>query len=49
MRLTPLHDDFGVMIEGIDLRIVTATSHYPRIREAFEDHEARMSLVSNLR
>ncbi len=84
MRTTPLHDDFGVMIEGIDLRTVTATSHYPRIREAFEKHsvllfrdqclddeahlafgrlfgiveireknrqghEARMSLVSNLR
>lgn len=31
-----LHDDFGVEIEGIDLR--DAASHYVRIREAFEAH-----------
>ena len=31
-----LHEDFGVEIEGIDLR--DAAAHYSRIREAFEEH-----------
>ena len=31
-----LHDDFGVEIDGIDLR--DAATHYARIREAFEEH-----------
>ena len=31
-----LHEDFGVEIDGIDLR--DAATHYSRIREAFEEH-----------
>src|SRR5262245_55871844 len=36
--MTPLHPRFGVEIDGIDLRTVTAESGYPEIREAFEAH-----------
>ena len=36
MRTTPLHDDFGVEIHGVDLRVVTAEMIYPEIRALFE-------------
>lgn len=38
MRLTPLHPRFGVCVEGVDLRSVTAEAGYPAIRAAFEEH-----------
>src|SRR5215813_11381739 len=38
LRLRPLHADFGVEIEDVDLRKVTAAEGYPAIRAAFEEH-----------
>ena len=38
MRTTPLHDDFGVEVSGVDLRIVTAEMIYPELRALFEEH-----------
>lgn len=38
MRMTPLHDRFGVEIHDVDLRRVTADKDYPEIRAAFEAH-----------
>jgi alpha-ketoglutarate-dependent 2,4-dichlorophenoxyacetate dioxygenase len=38
MRTTQLHPDFGVEIDGIDLRRVTAASGYAEVRTAFEAH-----------
>ncbi len=38
MRITALHDRFGVEVHGVDLRRVTARSGYPEIRAAFEAH-----------
>lgn len=38
MRVTPLHQDFGVEVDGVDLRDVTADSGYAEIRAAFESH-----------
>ncbi|MGH6717987.1 MAG: TauD/TfdA dioxygenase family protein, partial [Alphaproteobacteria bacterium] len=38
MKLTPVHPRFGVEVEGVDLRQVTAHAGYPEIRAAFEEH-----------
>ena len=38
MQTTELHPDFGVEIDGIDLRQVTAQKGYHDIRAAFEEH-----------
>ena len=38
MRTTPLHDDFGVEVHDVDLRVVTAEMVYPEIRVLFEAH-----------
>ena len=38
MKTTALHHDFGIQVDGIDLRQVTADSGYPAIRELFETH-----------
>lgn len=38
MKMTPLHRDFGVEIEGVDLKDARADHLYPEIRAAFEDH-----------
>jgi len=38
MRMTPLHDRFGVEVHDVDLREVTAETGYPEIRAAFEAH-----------
>ncbi|MEX2648857.1 MAG: TauD/TfdA family dioxygenase [Alphaproteobacteria bacterium] len=38
MRMTALHDRFGVEVHGVDLRQVTGESGYPEIRAAFEEH-----------
>ncbi len=38
MRMTSLHDRFGVEVHGVDLRRVTATAGYREIRAAFEEH-----------
>lgn len=38
MDTTPLHRDFGVEIDGIDLKTVTADHLYPQIRAAFDQH-----------
>lgn len=34
----PLHPDFGVEIQGVDLKEATAEKLYPEIRAAFEEH-----------
>jgi len=36
MRVTPLHEEFGVEVHGLDLRHVTLASGYGDIRAAFE-------------
>ena len=38
MRVTPIHELFGVEVHGVDLRDVTAASGYGEIRAAFESH-----------
>ena len=38
MNTTPLHERFGVEVHDVDLREVTATERYPRIRAKFEEH-----------
>lgn len=38
MRMTPLHQDFGMEVDGVDLRRVTAETGYAEIRAAFEAH-----------
>ncbi len=38
MRLRPLHARFGVEVQGVDVRKVTAGGQYPEIRAAFEAH-----------
>ncbi|MEL6794340.1 MAG: TauD/TfdA family dioxygenase, partial [Pseudomonadota bacterium] len=40
MKTTPLHSRFGVIVEGVDLRAVTAERHYPELRDLFERHSA---------
>lgn len=36
MLARPLHPSFGVEVEGVDLRTVTAESGYPELRQLFE-------------
>ncbi|MEM7406043.1 MAG: TauD/TfdA family dioxygenase [Pseudomonadota bacterium] len=38
MQTRPLHPRFGVEIEGVDLRTVSASRHYRHIRALFEEH-----------
>ena len=38
MEQTPLHNDFGVELHGVDLKQATADHLYPEIRAAFEEH-----------
>ncbi|MEM8791591.1 MAG: TauD/TfdA family dioxygenase [Pseudomonadota bacterium] len=38
MQMSPLHPDFGMDVQGVALRDVTADHLYPEIREAFERH-----------
>ncbi len=38
MKLRPLHPRFGVEVQGVDVRTVTADRLYPEIRAAFEEH-----------
>ena len=38
MRVTPLHEEFGVEVHGVDLHRVSAASGYAEIRAAFESH-----------
>ncbi len=40
MKHSALHPRFGVLVEDVDLRAVTATHLYPEIRDAFERHSA---------
>jgi alpha-ketoglutarate-dependent 2,4-dichlorophenoxyacetate dioxygenase len=40
MSTTPLHPRFGLRVENVDLREVTADHIYPEIRQAFEEHSA---------
>ncbi len=48
MRITPLHHRFGVEIQGVDLRDVTAASGYAAIRAAFEAHSLLLFRGQNL-
>ncbi len=48
MRITPLHPLFGVEIQGMDLRDVTAASGYAAIRAAFEAHSLLLFRGQNL-
>lgn len=38
MKLVPLHDRFGVEVEGVDVRRVQAGELFAQIRAAFEEH-----------
>lgn len=38
MRISPLHDDFGVEVQEVDLSSVSSDEGYPVIRELFEQH-----------
>jgi len=38
VRLSPIHDRFGVEVHDVDLRDVTAAHGYREIRAAFEEH-----------
>ena len=38
MKTTPLHPRFGVRIDGVDLRRVSAADGFPQIRALFEEH-----------
>lgn len=40
LNTTPLTPRFGLRVDGVDLREVTADHLYPEIRAAFEDHSA---------
>ncbi len=40
MKTRPLHPKFGLIVEDVDLREVTADQLYPEIRAAFETHSA---------
>ncbi len=38
MRISPLHDRFGIKVHDVDLRRVTGKSGYPEIGTLFETH-----------
>ena len=40
MQTSPLHSEFGLIVEDVDLRDVTADHLWPEIRHAFETHSA---------
>lgn len=40
MQTSPLHPEFGVLIDGVDLNDVTHTHMWPEIRRAFDEHSA---------
>lgn len=40
MQTRPLHPEFGLVVEDVDLRDVTADYLFPDIRDAFEQHSA---------
>ncbi len=36
--LTPLHDEFGVEVREVDIRVVSKNDGYDALRDAFEEH-----------
>src|SRR5579883_3399773 len=48
MRVTPLHERFGVEVHDVDLRTVDAAGEYPAIRAAFEEHSLLLFRRQNL-
>ncbi len=40
LTTVPLHPKFGKIVEGVDLRDVSASNLYPEIRQLFEHHSA---------
>ena len=48
MRLSPLHDDFGAEVHGVDLREVSKEVGYEDIRAAFEKHSLLLFRDQNL-
>ncbi|MDB4558911.1 TauD/TfdA family dioxygenase [Amylibacter sp.] len=48
LTTSPLHPKFGKIIEGIDLRDVTATHLYPEIRQLFDEHSALLFRAQNI-
>ena len=40
MQTSPLHPEFGLIVDNVDLREVTADHLWPDIRQAFETHSA---------
>ena len=40
LKTSPLHEKFGVIVEGVDLSAVTNGNLFPQIRELFERHSA---------
>ena len=48
LDITPLHPRFGAIVDGVDLRQVTADHLYPDIRAAFETHSALLFRAQSL-
>jgi len=48
VKTRPLHSRFGLIVEDVDLREVTATHLFPEIREAFERHSALLFPAQSL-
>lgn len=48
MNVSPLHSKFGRLVDGVDLREVTASHLYPAIRQQFEEHSALLFRGQNL-
>lgn len=40
LHTVPLHPKFGKIVEGVDLREVTASHLFPQIRQLFDEHSA---------
>jgi alpha-ketoglutarate-dependent 2,4-dichlorophenoxyacetate dioxygenase len=48
MQFRPLHDDFGIEVDDVDLKDVTAENGYGEIRDAFESHSLLLFRNQNL-
>jgi len=44
----PLHNHFGVEVEGIDLKTVTADNLFPELRLLFEQHSMLLFREQNI-
>ena len=46
MKTIPLHQKFGVIVDGINLDDVTNNNLYPEIRDLFEKHSSILFEIS---